>query len=164
MIFIGIDPGTRTLGFSVINFDEEVGSMTLLSSGILKFDKNKTLAEKLLFTYDTFFEYIDKYKVKYEKVSIVIEKQYIDKNPHSAFCLISSRTIFMLLSQKLNVEYVELEPTVIKKVVSGNGSADKEKIISSLKFYFEGLSLESYDEADAIACALSAALNFKKKN
>lgn len=164
MIFVGIDPGTMNLGFAVIKVNKEFDNIILLSSGFLEFDKKKTLPEKLLFTYDTFFQYINKYKLEDEEIIISIEKQYIDKNPHSSFCLISSRTIFMLISQQLSIDYIEMEPSIIKKMITGNGQASKQEIISTINFYFENISLDSFDEADAIACALSAALSFKEKN
>ena len=45
MIILGIDPGSRFLGFAVLNVENNI--MKLVDYGVLKFDPNILLTERL---------------------------------------------------------------------------------------------------------------------
>ena len=46
MIILGIDPGSRFLGFGVISYEN--GTLTPLEYGVLKFDAEENLSQRLL--------------------------------------------------------------------------------------------------------------------
>jgi Holliday junction resolvasome RuvABC endonuclease subunit len=96
-------------------------------------------------------------------VSFAIERQYSDKNPQSAFVLVSFYSIFLLLSESLNVKCVGMLPTQVKKIISGDGLCNKDFLRMALERQF-GILIDafSHDETDAIAIALAALLDYKE--
>lgn len=161
-IVIGVDPGTVKLGYSVI--EKRNGKVSLLISGVIVFNKNDTLSQKLLYIFDFFKALVERYRDLSERMFFSLEEQYCKKNPQSAFVLVSCSSILLLISAMENITFLSFAPSKIKKIVSGDGSADKEMIYLSLQNQFSiDFSILSFDESDAIAIALSGILSIDLK-
>ena len=153
-VFLGVDPGSRNLGYSVVRYLN--GQTSLLLSGIIKFDESDTLQKKLLYIFDYFNKKIKHLFIEGYDIFIAIEKQYYQKNFHSSSVLISINSIFLLISGQFNLKLFSIAKSLVKKIVSGYGGAEKAAISS---FLIDSFSLNfdfySYDEADAIAVAIA---------
>ncbi len=158
MKIIGIDPGTITLGYSVI---ESIGNrLYLLEAGTLDL-KNSGFKESI----EMFNDLLNSLLIKYEKIdSVAIETIFFKINPQSLIKLAQFRgALLYILFQKFDTigEYAPME---IKKSVTGNGSSSKEQVQFMV---YKLLNLKPTDEkikldiTDAIAIAIT---HFQKTN
>jgi crossover junction endodeoxyribonuclease RuvC len=163
MIYLGVDPGTNILGYATIfSRDSDLLSFKILNSGIINFNKNDSLGKKLSFVYDFFKEMILDIKSKTkEDIFLCLENQFVFKNPRSTFVLISCKTIFILLAEQLNCFFLEIAPTEVKKIISGSGACEKERLFFFLNKIFPDFKPITNDESDALSVALSIAMKVK---
>lgn len=157
-IFIGIDPGSRVLGFSVLSLCDD--SIELLSSGVVVFEKKHSLADRLLQYFNFIVPLIKKYK-KLGDVILALESGFFSCNIGSSFVLHSFYSLSLFVSSYVAISFCSLPPTQIKKMIAGYGAASKGEVLESILIFFPLYSFHNYyDEADAIAIALASYLNY----
>jgi crossover junction endodeoxyribonuclease RuvC len=164
VIILGIDPGLVNTGFAVINCIERQ-RFCVLNHGIIKTKSGTDTSTRLSFIFDELCKKLDGYDFKVA----ALEKTLINKNAVSSMDLAMSRGVVLLYFGKRRIKYDEYLPTFVKKIITGNGSADKENIKSMIKYYIDfensiSLNLEkiSHHEIDAIAIAISC--GFHRRN
>lgn len=155
-IFIGIDPGVKQTGFSVLI--SENFNFYFYKSGTYFLNEKEKKRYSLIYNY--FHEYFLKIKdeFKREKIYLCIESQFVFKNPKSTFVLISVKTIFLLLAEKFDFEIIELTPKEIKKISTGSGNSSKDLVQLFIKNYFNYEDFSSFDESDAMATSFASAI------
>lgn len=149
MVILGIDPGSRYTGWGVI---EVAGSkMVYKAAGRLSLGEISH-AERLVLIYDGLGDIVTKYKPEL----VAIECVFVSKNVQSALKLGQARGAAMLAAAKQGLKLVEVEPRLVKKVVTGSGASGKVQVgdmVSRLLSYKGELSV---DASDALAIAISA--------
>lgn len=154
-IFIGIDPGTQSVGYSVLFSSGE--KFKFLKTGVLKIGREEKFKFKIIYEY--FYEIFLNLKKSYNlEIILCVESQFVFKNPASTFLIVSAKTIFLLLAQQFSFSSVEISPRKIKKIVFGNGNADKFDIQNAISNFFEIRDFSSFDESDAMAISFAAAI------
>ncbi len=152
MRIIGIDPGTATTGYSIVDHDN--GKLRLLDYGCIRTSKGLSDATRL----QQISQDLETLLKKWTPSKASIEKLFFKKNIKTAISVAQARgVIIQKLSEKgiISSEYTPLE---IKTSVCGYGRADKKmvqqmvKIIMGLK-----LAVKADDAADAIAAAICLA-------
>ena len=157
MIFLGIDPGTRTAGFSIMQKKE--GKVFLLDYGALCMKPTLPLPERLGLLYAFFKEKIEQYQVQ----CLVLETPFAGKNLQVFLKLGYVRGILYLLAQQNSLEIAEYTPQQVKLAVTGYGHADKEQVARIIVRLFPGLIYPSkLDITDALSVTLSALWQYKK--
>jgi len=159
--YVGVDPGTRGLGYACIKKDF-IGQMKIIKSGEILFEDSELFSSRLSFIYDFFGSFFRDLKSDFGCdicIKLVVEEQFVAKNVKSSFALVSVRAILMLLSFKESVDFFGMAPRKVKRILTGSGASNKEAVESAVSNFVDRSHLcHSMDESDAIAIALSAAL------
>lgn len=164
VLFIGIDPGSRVLGYSVISLSELTGTFSLVCSGVIRFSSGESLKKKLFDCFTFLVSLVKRYQDSYTYISFVIEKGFYGVNVSSAFVLNSFYSIVLLVSEFTGCQAcVELIPSEIKKFIAGSGHASKEVVLLALRNYFPSFSVSLHDESDAVAVALAGLLRWSSR-
>ena len=147
MIILGIDPGSRTTGYGLI--DNQPGKMTYLDSGFIRV-KGDSLAARLG---DIFSSISDIIQI-HQPQQMGIESVFMHKNADSALKLGQARGAAICACQQAGIEVFEYAPRQIKQALVGKGSAQKEQVKHMvLRLLGMRTDLQS-DESDGLAIAI----------
>ncbi len=147
MIILGIDPGSRTTGYGLIN--NEPGKMTYIDSGFIRV-KGESLEEKLG---DIFFS-INQIIQLHKPDQMGIESVFMHKNADSALKLGQARGAAICACHQAGVEVFEYAPRQIKQAIVGQGGAHKDQVNHMVQRLL-GLRQElQSDESDGLATAI----------
>jgi len=146
---LGIDPGTITVGYGII--DEEDGRLEFVSCGAVRAKRGMSLAERLRTIHDGLRDVI----AGFNPSAAAVEEAFCGKNVRAALRIGEGRGVAILAASSAGIEVAEYSPAVIKRAVVGNGAAGKAQVqqmivrILSLDFV-----PEPEDAADALAVAI----------
>lgn len=150
MISLGIDPGTRRIGYGVIS--EEQKKPEFITAGILKItssDDPSALVEAK--------REIDALIKKYKPAVMAVEKLYFAKNQKTALAVSQARGVILLAAREHNIPIREYSPNEVKMGVTGYGHADKAAVLKMVKLILGKQDLKVIDDAsDALALAIVA--------
>lgn len=160
MLILGIDPGTATTGYGLIEMIN--GKVKAITWGLIESDKECTPSSRLL----TIYEQVYKIFKETKPDVIAMEKLFFANNAKTAIRVGQAQGIYLLVAAKIKKEVIEYAPGTIKKVIGGNGRADKKVIQQHLR-KFLGNQIKSkahqrthFDNAaDALAVALCHAIS-----
>ena len=153
---IGIDLGTKVSGFGLLDFSAQKESY--VASGVMKFPPQESMSKRLVKFEQDCMELLEHFSPQL----IVVEVPFIGLNPKSTIHLSMFRAVVLLLAEKQQIELLELSPREIKMLFVGNGRASKQEIIMTARKHFGIPSLESPDEADALAIAFCGKKHLRK--
>lgn len=157
MKILGIDPGTRILGYCILDFSCE--KYTLVEAGILKFKKN-ILKEQILELVDGLDSILEAHNIE----EVAIEDIFYAHNPQTVLKLAQFRgalTLKVLLSVG---DYAEYTPLQVKKAITGNGKATKEQVAFMVKRLLKiKKEIKPLDITDAMAIAITHAQRVKHR-
>lgn len=150
MVALGIDPGTRRVGFGVVR--SEGGELAFVAAGILPI-KSTDDASAL----DEIKCEIGKLIKKYKPASFGIEKLYFAKNQKTAIAVAQARGVILLVAQEAGIPIKEYTPNEVKLGVTGYGFADKKAVLKMVRLTLGKPDLAVIDDAsDALAVAIMA--------
>jgi len=150
MISLGIDPGTRRIGYGVIRTDR--GEISLITAGILAI-KSKDDVSALNETKKETDDLIRKYKPDV----LGIEKLYFAKNQKTAIAVAQARGVILLAAIEKNIPIKEYTPNELKLGITGYGFADKKAMLKMVSLILKESGLKIIDDAsDALALAIMA--------
>lgn len=147
MIILGIDPGSRFLGYGVISVNGT--TMTAVDCGVLKFNAETPLSERL---HDIGQGVQDLFK-KFKPQHMSLEKIFLGKNADSAFKLGHARGVIIYEALIAGCEVHEYATRIVKKGITGNGGAEKEQVRAVVCNILRIPLLKSLDASDALAMA-----------
>lgn len=152
MIILGIDPGTATTGFAIINKLTN-NKYEVVDFGVISTDKNLSDAERLKIISTDLKEIIKKYKP--ERAGV--EKLFFTTNKKTAITVAQARGTILLAIQEAGVPLHEFTPLQVKSTICGYGSASKKQVQYMIKHTFKLKEIPKPDDAaDALAIALCA--------
>lgn len=147
MIVLGIDPGVADIGYAVVKKDQ---SISLESCGLIQI-YNRTQDERLCTIFDELSSIVDKYSPD----ACSVEKLFYFKNQKTVMDVSEGRGVIKLVLSKKNISYREYTPKEVKRLISGNGLADKVQVRKSVEFILGSDFSDLRDDVtDAIALAL----------
>jgi crossover junction endodeoxyribonuclease RuvC len=149
MIILGIDPGTLTMGYGVI--EDSGDKMTLLDCGALGCPERSPMGERLNFLYTE----LEKIIARHKPDAIAIEQPFVAKNVKSALAIGKAQAVAILAAANGEVPSYEYTPAQIKQRVANYGAGSKQQIQEMVRLQL-GLSSvpEPSDAADALAVAI----------
>lgn len=154
MIILGIDPGTTTTWFAVLNRDKWV--ITIVDYGIFKTTPKIDLAIKLLEIWNDIKEIISTFKPEL----IVIEKLFFQTNLKTWIDVSHARWVVMYESIRAGKKILEYTPLQVKKAITWHGQSNKLQLQNAIKMIFRMDQIPTPDDAaDAIWLAYMGALN-----
>ena len=150
---LGIDPGTRVVGWGVLEGDGG-GEPAYVGSGVLELGRSSAaLPDRLLRLRHGLLELIEMHRPDL----LALESAFFGKNARSALRLGEARGTVIVTSCELKVTLRELAPALVKRRVAGAGAATKEQVARLVKLRLPGTGdFGSEDESDALAVALCA--------
>lgn len=152
MRIIGIDPGTATTGFSIL--DHENGKFILRDYGCIKTSASLSQNIRLQQIATDLGSLIQKYRPE----QAAIEKLFFQKNIKTAMSVSEARGVILHTFTNFGLQISEYTPLEIKSAVCGYGKADKKMVQQMVKIIL-GLKNppKPDDAADAIAVAICLA-------
>jgi crossover junction endodeoxyribonuclease RuvC len=152
MIALGIDPGTRRIGYGVVEKKKD-NTLRFVAAGILKIQSAEDVTA-LAETKKSIAAVIRKYKPDI----MGIEKLFFAKNQRTAMAVSQARGVLMLAAYDTGVPIKEYTPNEIKLGVTGYGFADKKAVLKMVRLLLGKNDLKVIDDAsDALAGAIMAA-------
>ncbi len=155
MIILGIDPGTATTGFGILRLEDKI--YNVMKWGLIETKKTDLHPVRLSFIYRDLIKILETYKPDV----LVIEKVFFSSNVKTAIAVGQAQGVIMLTAAHMNIPVVEYAPGTIKKVLTGNGRADKKMVqVHVRKFLGAKVKSEAHKKthfdnaADALAIAL----------
>lgn len=149
MKVLGIDPGSTSLGWGVLEGDSLRYSG--LAYGAIKPGRDLTFAGRLLKIYEGIEGVIE----KFEPDVLSIEEVFFAHNVKVALKLGQVRGVVLLLGEKLGLEIAEYSPRLIKQTVVGYGNAEKPQVQEMVRLLLKLKEIpQPHDAADALAIAI----------
>ena len=155
MKILGIDPGSRNLGYCILDFDGY--KYKLVEAGVLKI-KNTMLQEQIV----ELMEGIDVILGENEVDEVAIEDIFFAYNPQSVLKLAQIRGALSLKVLQEVGYFYEYTPLQVKKAITGNGKATKEQVAFMVRRLL-GIKKEikPLDITDAMGIAITHAQRVK---
>jgi len=149
MIVLGVDPGTLTMGYGVIESGED--EAVLVDCGALTSPRRSPIGERLSFLYNKLLEVI----LRHQPDAVAVEQPFVGKNVRSALAIGRAQAIAMLAAANMGIPTYEYTPAQIKQRIANYGASSKEQIQEMVRLQL-GLSQvpQPNDAADALAVAL----------
>ncbi|RKY39978.1 MAG: crossover junction endodeoxyribonuclease RuvC [Candidatus Omnitrophota bacterium] len=148
MRVLGIDPGTITTGFGIV--ENKKGELQVCEYGLIKTKKKSAPGERLNYIHQEVSKIIGRSKLDI----MVIEDIFLHKNFRSAVRIGEARCSAILAALKQGLKIIEYLPTEIKQAVVGNGRASKIQVQSMVKRLLHLPVSPPADAADALAAAI----------
>lgn len=155
MIILGIDPGTATTGYGVIEYQKKAQKqMHCLNYGIIQTslkDDTGTRLKSLSFDLNEILK-------RHKPELVAIESLFFFKNLKTAIPVSQARGVIIYTIAKRNVPIVEYTPLQAKIAVTGYGHATKNQVQKMVMNILELDKLPKPDDAaDALAIAICCA-------
>lgn len=148
-VILGIDPGTRILGFGVIRvLDRKV---EYLHMGVVNLKGTKDH----FVTLRTIYEEVTKIIEKYNPDELAVEAPFYGKNVQVMLKLGRAQGAAIAAAIRRDIPIFEYAPRSIKLAVTGKGAASKEQVaMMAQRLLGIDISQEYLDATDALAIAL----------
>jgi crossover junction endodeoxyribonuclease RuvC len=149
MIVLGIDPGTITTGYGII--DSRDSDIALIKYGALNTNSRSPIGERLSFLYGKLIEIIATFKPE----AVAVEQPFVAKNARSAFAVGRAQAVAILAAANNHVPCYEYSPREVKLRVANYGASSKEQIQQMVMLQLGLTQIPApSDAADALAAAL----------
>jgi crossover junction endodeoxyribonuclease RuvC len=162
MLILGIDPGTATTGYGLV--EESSGKIKAVDFGVFKTKPKDTAEIRLANLYHQLLIVLQRYRPH----ALALEKLFFGSNVTTAFSVGQARGVIMLAAAQHQIPINEYAPNEIKLAVCGYGKAEKIQIQMMVKSLLTLKTVPKPDDAaDALAVAIchlnSAALSAKMR-
>lgn len=145
MIVIGIDPGTTTIWYAVV--EKKWNEKILLDYWVIHTTPKIDLKDKIMEISTDLESLINKYMPK----RVVIEKLFFTTNLKTGIDVAQVRWVILYKFASIGVEILEYTPLELKSAICGNGKANKLQLQNAIKIFF---SLEQIPKPDDAADAI----------
>jgi len=151
VIIIGLDPGLGTTGWGIV---EKSGSRLIhVANGQIRTNAAASLADRLVMLDRELTRVIATHRPN----AGAVEEVFVNKNPQSTLKLGQARGVCLLALARAGLPIREYAARLVKKVLVGNGAAQKEQVQAMLKVLLPGVKPAGPDAADALAVAVTHA-------
>ena len=159
MIILGIDPGLATLGYGVIEADNN--RRRLIQFGTLTTPAGQPMPQRLRAIFQGMNQLMDIYRPD----DVAFEELFFSKNITTGMAVSAARGVALVAVVQRTENLYEYTPMQIKQAVTGYGGADKHQVQQMVKMLLNMKDIARPDDAaDALAVALTHAnsMNMKK--
>lgn len=149
MRILGIDPGSETTGWGVIEGNGR--RYALVECGAVRAPAGQKFPARLLKIANALEEIIQRHRPD----ACAIEDGFLATNVKVTLKLGQVRGVAMLMAERAAIEIHEYSPRLVKQTVVGHGNAEKFQVQQMVKTLLSLASVpEPYDAADALAVAI----------
>ena len=159
MIILGIDPGLATLGYGVIEADDN--RRRLVQFGTLTTPAGQPMPQRLRAIFQGMNQLMDIDRPD----DVAFEELFFSKNITTGMAVSAARGVALVAVVQRTDNLYEYTPMQIKQAVTGYGGADKHQVQQMVKILLNMKEIARPDDAaDALAVALTHAnsMNMKK--
>ena len=148
---LGIDPGSRTTGYGVIDvgLGRSGARLTYVTSGCIKSGGGE-MPERLGVIYRGVAEIV----ADYQPSAMAIERVFLAKNPSSALKLGQARGVAIAAAVATGLGVSEYAAREVKLAVTGTGGAAKTQVQHMVRVLLQLAGTPAEDAADALAIAI----------
>jgi len=149
MLVLGIDPGTISMGYGLI--EDKDDELRMLACGVLTASNRMPLALRLYELYKKLHEIV----VRYHPDQVAIEEPFVARNRRSALAIGRAQAVAILAAASNDAAIYTYSPTKVKQATTNYGGSGKEQVQQMVQIQL-GLSQvpKPSDTADALAVAL----------
>lgn len=151
MLSLGIDPGTATIGYGLVE-EQRDGSLVAVHYGVITTLPSQPMWERLKIIYEGIAELVKKFSPD----RAAVEELFFAKNVTTAITVAQGRGVILAALASTNVQIREYKPNNVKQSIAGYGGAKKPQMQEMVRIL---LGLESIprpdDAADALAIAIT---------
>lgn len=148
MIILGIDPGTRTSGFGLI--DNSKSAVRHLDNGLIIPSQKSPLPLRLKEIHEEVCRLIEQFR----PTAVAIEDVFMSKNARSSLKLGTARGVVLLACAQKGLPVFEYPPATVKQAITGFGQASKEQMQKMVRIHLKLKEVAAEDATDALAVAL----------
>lgn len=149
MIALGVDPGTRALGWGVVS---QVGNrLQHVAHGVIRAGGKETLSVRLAQIADE----LDAVIVAHRPTLASVETLFFHKDAQAAAKLGHARGVVLLCLERARVTLYEHAPARVKRTLTGRGQADKRQVGMMVQAVLGLAELPPSDASDALALAIT---------
>src|SRR3954454_8382193 len=149
MRVLGIDPGSETLGWGVV--DGSGSKYVLVGFGTVKSNPKHAFSKRLLNIYNAVAEVL----AEHSPDVLSVEDTFYAVNVGVALKLGQVRGTMLLLAEQRGLEIAEYSPRLIKQTIVGYGAAEKQQVQEMVKVLLQMKTVPTpHDAADALAIAI----------
>lgn len=146
MLILGIDPGTATTGYGVV--ESEGSRVRAVDFGAIITSPKETASDRLMAIFGEVCRLMDEHKPDV----LVTERLFFSKNETTAFSVGRTVGVVLLAAAQRGIKTIEYTPMEIKQSVVGYGGAEKKQIQYMVQRI---LNLQSTPKPDDVADALA---------
>ena len=149
MRVLGIDPGSETLGWGVV---EGSGlKYAGVDYGTVKSSPKDAFSKRLLKIHDG----VEAVIAKFQPDVLSVEEAFFATNVKVALKLGQVRGVVLLLGEKAGLQISEFSPRLIKQTITGYGNAEKHQVQEMVRVLLKMKTApQPHDAADALAIAI----------
>ncbi len=149
MRVLGIDPGSETLGWGVV--DGKGSKYVLVDFGTVKSSTKQAFSKRLLNMYEGVAEVM----ATHSPDVLSVEDTFYAVNVGVALKLGQVRGLMLLLAEQRGLEIAEYAPRLVKQTVVGYGNAEKHQVGEMVRILLGMKKAPTpHDAADALAIAI----------
>jgi len=157
MTILGIDPGTRNMGYALIALEKN--KISLIEAGLIKI-KPDELQYQITQMVEAFESIFKNHKID----EVAIEDIFYAHNPKTTIKLAQFRGAIMLTVLQQFGRFNEYTALQVKQALTGNGKAAKEQVAFMVKRLLNiKKEIKPLDITDAIAVAITHSQRVKLK-
>lgn len=155
MLILGIDPGTASTGYGVI--DRRGSKCVPVDYGLISTKAGTPQQERLEIIFSKVTALIKEYKPPFAAV----EKLFFNRNVTNALMVGEARGVVLLACTLGGAKVMEYTPLQVKMALTGYGKADKRQVGEMVKMMLGLKKVPKPDDtADALAVAVCCASNY----
>lgn len=149
MKVFGIDPGTRVIGYGVVQ--TEGNRLVHVSHGVVRAKMGGAYSERLR----SIFEGLTRILAAEKPDVVAVEEAFYGKSAQSALRMGEGRGVAIVSVAVSNLPLFEYTPAEVKKAVVGNGRAHKSQVQEMVRVLLGLAKAPTPDDAsDALAVAI----------
>lgn len=156
---VGIDPGLAGTGIGIIEGDKS--SVTGYSFGSIATDAKEPIHFRLFTIYSKVLNFLQQQQPDH----VVIEDIYsLEKYPGSGIMLGKVSGVLLVAAYQAGLNVEEISVREVKKIVSGNGSADKYQMERAVRNLLNHQGkIRPFHASDALGLALAGYYRHRRK-
>ncbi len=149
MKILGIDPGTITMGYGIIDCDGEM--LTMIDYGAIHVTERSPIGERLHLLHSHLLSVM----AEYQPEVVAVEQPFVAKNVRTALAIGRAQAIAILAAASSHLPIYEYSPAQVKQRVASSGASGKEQVQQMVRLLLNLTAIpEPNDAADALAVAI----------
>ncbi|HMJ02096.1 MAG TPA: crossover junction endodeoxyribonuclease RuvC [Conexibacter sp.] len=149
MIVLGIDPGTASTGYGVVQ--QRSGRLLALDGGVIETPTGLALERRLTTIHARVAELLR----EHVPLAVAVEDLYFGANARSALAVGQARGVVLLAAGQAGLPCASYTPQQVKSAVCGSGRAEKAQVQQMVQRLLSLAELPRPDHAaDALAVAI----------